>query len=487
MPDTPQPGSSLWWVDSFSKVLDGRATAMTRLDDYYRGKHPLLYSGEKFRAAFGNIFAGFSDNFCALVADAVEERLDVQGFRMGGDADAAADKDAWRIWQANDLDAWSQIAHLESLVKGVSYVLVAPDEDEPDEPEITVQDAIETDVALDRTTHERLAAFKRWQDETGTVYGTLYLPDRIEKYQRTRRSVQSGYSSLGPWEKRIVKGETWPLANPLEEVPIVPLVNRPRLHGQGDSEIASIIPIQNAVNKLVLDLLVASEYAAFRQRWATGIEIPSDPDTGKPIEPFRSAVDRLWTSEDPNVKFGEFSASDLSNYVNAIQMAIQHVATISRTPVHYLNGQMGTFPSGESIRAAEAGLVSKARRKQRFFGEAWEEVMRLAFRVMGDPRAEADDSETIWADPETRTESEHVDALVKMGALGVPQEALWEKWGATPQEIARWKQMQAAQSLRTGIGITPFPAGFGGGRNGAPIPTTPQPPTEAPKPPTEGE
>src|SRR5574343_26201 len=117
MAETLAPHTSAWWIDRLGRVLDARARTMSRLDDYYRGRHPLLYAGTKYRAAFGNLFAGFSDNFCALVADSVEERLDVEGFRMGSDRDLAADTDAWRIWQANGMDAWSQIAHLEALVK----------------------------------------------------------------------------------------------------------------------------------------------------------------------------------------------------------------------------------------------------------------------------------------------------------------------------------------------------------------------------------
>ena len=41
-----------------------------------------------------------------------------------------------------------------------------------------------------------------------------------------------------------------------------------------------------------------------------------------------------------------------------------------------------------------------------------------------------------WTDPETRTESEHIDALGKMLALGVPAEAIWARIPASPQEIA---------------------------------------------------
>jgi hypothetical protein len=68
--------------------------------------------------------------------------------------------------------------------------------------------------------------------------------------------------------------------------------------------------------------------------------------------------------------------------------------------------------------------------------------MRLAFAYRGDEaRAQAANAETIWADPESRSEGELVDALTKMRTLGVPLEALWERWGASPQQIEKWKNL----------------------------------------------
>jgi glycerol kinase len=43
---------------------------------------------------------------------------------------ASADTDAWAIWQDNDLDARSAIAHTEALVKGIAYVGVWSGTDE---------------------------------------------------------------------------------------------------------------------------------------------------------------------------------------------------------------------------------------------------------------------------------------------------------------------------------------------------------------------
>jgi hypothetical protein len=235
------------------------------------------------------------------------------------------------------------------------------------------------------------------------------------------------------------------IPNPLGVVPVVELKNQPRILGDGRSEIETIINLQDAANKLIVDMLVAAEYSAFRQRWVTGLDIPTDA-SGNPVEPFEAAVDRLWQTNSPDAKFGEFQQTDLGHYVNAIELLVQHVASQSRTPFHYflLNG--GQAPSGESIQSAEAGLISKARRRQRSFEEGWEEAMRIAFLIKNDTeRGEAYDAEVIWSDPAYRSQSALVDSLIKLDALGVPRKQLWSDAGYTPQQIARFEEMLEEQ------------------------------------------
>jgi hypothetical protein len=60
--------------------------------------------------------------------------------------------------------------------------------------------------------------------------------------------------------------------------------------GGGQSDLKKVIPLQNAINKLATDMIVASEYAGFRQRWATGIEIPDRPGDGAAARPREVAV-----------------------------------------------------------------------------------------------------------------------------------------------------------------------------------------------------
>jgi SPP1 Gp6-like portal protein len=440
------------------EALEQRQHQLAVYADYYNGDQPLLFASEKWRRAFGGLFTEFSDNWCQLVVDAVEERLDVTGFRFGDDS---GDDDAWRIWQENGLDADSQIAHTDSLTFGVSYALVWADQE--GEPKIDVESPFQTIVAYDPARRRtRTAAMKRWQDDE-RVFANLFMRDYIWKFRaKAPGGSKEAAPRIGGWEPREEGNEPWPLPNPLGVVPVVPLINRPRLlprrlaELEGQSEIRQVIPVQDAVNKLLLDMLVASEFGAFRQRWVVGLDIPRNPETDEPIEPFKAAVDRLWMSENPETKFGEFGATDLTPYVKSVEMLVQHIASQTRTPPHYfyLSGQ---FPSGESIKSAETGLVAKARRKQRHFEEGWEELIRLGFRVLGDDRANYRMAETIWADPESRSEGEHTDATLKKKSLDVPIQQLWEDLGYSPQQINRFREMLAEQAFLAALAAPVVP------------------------------
>lgn len=474
MAEQLEPNSPEWWLKRLYAKLAALQAPLQTLDNYYTGQHPLRYASPKFQAAFHGALAHLSDNWCGVVVDAVEERLNPTGIRIPvdppDDKESApvaqetppgepaepvepdlvargieSDREAWDIWQRNNLDAGAQMAHNEALVAGYSNVLVW--DDGSGEPQITPESASETYVETVPGSSARAAAIKAWRDDWDErVYATVYLPDGIYKFVSTRR-VLVGAANTIRWQPRDIEGETWPLPNPLGVVPMVTIPNKQRLRDRADSEIRSTIPLQDIVNKLVADLLVASEFQAFRQRWATGLEIPVDPETNLPVEPFKASIDRLWVSDDKETTFGEFAQADLRIFVAAIEMFVQHVATQSRTPPHYFY-LGGTFPSGESIKSAETGLVAKTRRRMTHFSEPWEEVIRLAFAIKDDPRANVYTSQLIWADPESRSEGEHTDALTKLSTIGVPNEILWERWGFTPQEIERMRQMVAAEAAR---------------------------------------
>src|SRR5689334_11482620 len=122
MAGPPAPQSPEWWRDRLNDALVQRWARIKTYEAYYDGDHPLLFASPKFKAAFGGLFSEFADNWCELVVDAVQERLHVEGFRL--DDSIKGDDDAWRIWQTNNLDAGSELAHTDALISEQTYALV---------------------------------------------------------------------------------------------------------------------------------------------------------------------------------------------------------------------------------------------------------------------------------------------------------------------------------------------------------------------------
>lgn len=456
MADDYEAGAPRWWLKRLYTELAGRRPAIEKATKYYDGEHNLTFQSKRFVEAFGGLFDAFSDNWCQVVVDAAEERLNVEGFRVGEAAEG--DKAAWAIWQANELDSQSQLAHTDALICGESYGVVWFGDG--DTPDITVEHPTNCIVEHHpKRRRLRRAGLRVYLDDWGHEHAELFLPDAVWLFRSPSANASNLIvpESVLSWvpDPEAVKHDVrddGSMDNPLGRVPVVPLPNKPRtlqLSKRGllvQSEIAPIIPLQDAVNKEIADMLVGSEFFAMPQRWATGFSVDRDPVTNAPKPP---SVEngKILVSEKGGAKLGSFDTGDIGAFVKAVEMLIQHIASISRTPPHYLNASADRL-SGESIKAAETGLVAKVKRKTRHFGEGWEEVMRLAGQVAGEAGlADGTSMETIWADPETRTESEHIDAVIKQKALNIPDVILWEKAGYSPQEIARIKALVASEGL----------------------------------------
>ncbi|MFE2075200.1 phage portal protein [Streptomyces misionensis] len=401
---------------------------LNRLDaklygEYYEGEQQkLAFSQMKYKQAFASVFEQWRDNFCGMIVDSTNERLHVDSFRIPGDT--GTDKDARAFWQRSAMDQYSNSVHLEALIQGKAYVVVWADKD--GEPTITPVSSERMAVCYKAGSLWELEAAARFEvDSWGRQQVTLWTETYV---------YEVAYGTT-EWDK----GVTEP--NPLGMVPVVPFENKARLVGEPFSDLANVIPIQDAINKTVMDALTASEFAAFPQRWVTGLEIQED-ESGKPIAPYNVGLDKLLQAEDPSASFGSFAPADLKNYVTLVDMLVQHLASVSRVPSHYFLVNSTNTPSGEAIISAEAGLVAKVRERMIHFGESWERVIRLCFRVKRDKRQDAFEMETRWKDPEYRTEAQHIDALLKLKQLNVPEEVLWSEAGFTAAQIDSFREMR---------------------------------------------
>jgi hypothetical protein len=442
-------GSPLWWVKRLYTRIELQRKYFEEMDAYYRGKPPRYpWLPEQAQQEFGRLLAMTRANVLGLVVDTVAERMQVDGFRIGDNP--LADQKTWAIWQYNNMDSASDQGILEALIGGAAYTLIAPNRDNPARPKIWVEHPSQATIEYVPGTarQEKAAALKVWCDDwTGMDMATLYLPGGLYKFQSKRRAVE-GTSVLAPsWERREVRGERWPAPNPLGEVPLNELPNNPRLLTGGISEIDDLIPVQDRINKTLADRLMTQDFGAFPQKWATGFPDTDDKGNRNRIDVGRN---RMVTSDVAETKFGQWDSAPLDPYSAAKREDVKDAASRSRTPAQYLLGDMSNV-NGETLKASESGLVSKTRQRMRPMGEGLEATMRSARRAAG---LGGDDEamETIWKNPEFRTEGELVDALVKMSTLGVPEEALWERWGASQVEIDRWKAMRADAAALDPVG-----------------------------------
>jgi hypothetical protein len=405
---------------------------------YYRGAHPQPWAHAKASSKYRRLLDQAVSNFPLLIVDSVLDRLEVVGFRLD---DEAADDAVWELWQGNSMDMAAPQVMQQALVSGYSYTSVWPAAAGARVPaRIRAESMHEVFHEVDANDPTRVTrALKVWSNRRAGKWLAVFVADDVI------------YQLEGKYAERQPAPDRWRVTdvadNPFGvDSPFVPMVNRPTISGKGLSELADVVPIFDRINTLTGQLLLAGELAAFKVRWATGIDIPQD-DEGKDVEPFDVAMDRLWISENEAAKFGTFDGTDLDPYANAIDQAIQQAASISRTPPFLLLGKL-TNLSAEALKATESGLVNKVRQRMRAFSDPWEKVVNLALLAANDERAGSASAETMWRDPENVSEAQRVDALSKLYNIGLPTQAVWEKWGATPQEIARWEAMAADDAMR---------------------------------------
>lgn len=434
-------GSSEWWIARLHHEMRQRNERLVRLRSYYEGTNETWrFANEAHRETFGVRFQNLRANYARPIVETPAQRMAVIAITLGTD-DVGSDE-AWRMWQANRLDVASLTAHLNVLSVGECPVIVGPNPSDARTPLITVEDPLQVIVARDPADPSRaLAGLKLWEHHrTDRRTAVLYLPDRIEWWEADK-----------PKDGKSLEWRQVPdlrRQNPWGVVPIVVLQNAPA----GRAEHEDITDQLDLYAKTLYDMTTASDYMASPQRWASGVstgeEARETDDDGTPVGPdaasFQSGPNRVWTSEDPDATFGQLPAADLTAFVRQLEAFRSDMATITHTPHRLLIPPPSSVPpSGESVRLSDAPLTAKVTWKMTAIGNGWEDVMRLAFLVSGDrARGAAMDMEALWKDPELRTEVEHVDALSKLAAMGVPQEELWRRAGATPQQIRRWRAMQ---------------------------------------------
>jgi hypothetical protein len=435
-------GTAEWWRDRLLKKFSTDLSERVVNAAYYDSINPSPETLERYNSAYRRLLAMSKTPWARLVIDIVAERLTVNGFRIGESQDT--DEEVWQTFRRNRMEALQRSVHREALALGTSYVSVWPD------PKLKARIAFESGMAVTHETeagdpHKTAAAIKVWHDSINArVRCNVYLPNGIFKYQSKDEVTDEQWiaptsSSFAMAHTQWNEGEVIP--NPSGVVTMIPFVVRPTWQGYGASDLEDLRPIITRIESLTANTLLAVELGAFRVRWATGLEIPTNED-GDAVEPFKVALDRLWVSGDPDTRFGSFDATDIRPYLSAVSDAVAQLSSVSRIPTLYFNqSELSNPPSAASLEATETGLIKKIVERQDRFAESWEQVTMLA---TGDKESLVSVS---WDDPRTRSEAQMMDAAIKLNTMGVPFQGVLEYLGHTPDEVKRLKAMRSSDTF----------------------------------------
>ncbi|CAN5485830.1 hypothetical protein BH10ACI3_BH10ACI3_23120 [soil metagenome] len=434
-------------IEQALTTLRSRWAVYAKSERYYNGEHDLRFATEKFENAFGTLFREFALNLCPVICDAVRDKLRVVGFsadsvnsekgivnsrrkiRDSMNSIDAINSATRLIWHQNRMATRAGEVHKEALKCGDAYMIVWPDAQ--GRAVMYPNRAAGMAVTYDENAPGRITwAAKAWQTADKYFRLNLFYPDRIEKYISRSQTegalpeakdfvplVQSTRFSVPPADE--AQAKAWTLNNPFGIVPVFHFANNSDLGLNGRSELDAAIPVQDGLNKSVLDMLVAMEFSAFRQRWAAGIEVEYTAD-GKMASPFKAGVEQLWISDNPNTKFGDFQAAELEQFLKVKDSFRVDIASVTGTPLHYFLQTTGGFRSGESLKKAETRFLAKVRDRQESFGQVWADVMSFALLIEGQGRNVS--LLTKWEDAAPVAEREFLENILLKKQIGLPVE-----------------------------------------------------------------
>ena len=410
-----------------------------RAREYYDGIHPTQLT-DRMAAFLKWESTDFSVNYCPMVVDSLTNRLKVTGYDAEGNDEISTL--LWRWWRKNELDRKQNIVHHGAVNDGDSFVLVEWDKD-ANIPRFHHEAAYAGDGVMVYYSEERRDeiefASKSWRIEHGTDAGkmrrlNLYFANRIEKYV-SHDSVAVGaympYEDVNDDTQVIVPGYLGTAAvnwwtddgtetgNPLG-VPIIHFKYNDTGEQFGNSRLSSVFPVQDALNKSMIDLLATMDVEAFGLLVGTG----STAWGGVKLGP--GAIAAVSNTDADLKRLEGTSPTGLLSVYNAMVMEI---ARVSGTPLSYIQAS-GQVAAEGTIKQQEVALVTQIEKTQTDFGNSWEHCMMIAMRLNNafntDENSEIDTDviiDTIWTDAESRNDREQTETLaIQVEKLGVSKE-----------------------------------------------------------------
>lgn len=472
----PQNPDLAWAIQ---EVKD-RAPALQRRRDYYDGKHaPVIPPAQTLSPLLQALLEDLSDNMCDDVVDETVDRLRITSWLAAPKDDLMGDGDgleplngedlgalAQQMWEDNRGPVREQQTYRDQGWAGDAYNIVQKNEATgavrwfPQDPRQMAVAYLEDDPDVIRVA----ARVWRQRKPGGGGYrwrvNLYYTPGQeprpgilLERYASRGDGADGGCPEPRAFEPLILEvtdpatGETVPDEG-YRDWTRCPVFHFPagEVGGYGRSFLTPVIPLQDALNKAIADLIVNMEDTALPQRYGTGIQNPRDPVTGEET-PLRRRARRpsdMITVPSKDAQFGQFEAASMEPFMATIQGWRVEIARKGRLPAYSVNPD-GEVPSGLSLLVQEGRQTKRCKTIQTTDGWVWREQMAYMLSLHLGREVKAADLDLEWAPPETRDEQGLWELLTLKAGLGVPRERLLVEGGYDQDEVAEWLEAQAAE------------------------------------------
>ena len=384
-------------------------------------------------------FPEFRLNVTANIVKAIMERLIVNGF------DAPEDEViewSWEWWKRNKLDAL-QTELYEAVFRDGEYFIIVDFDEAAGASRATLHQrytSLDYDgdgygcwmaYQDDDYNQKALYAVKLWYDaELNAERRNIYYPQTVIKQKRA--------NNIANWET--IESVDWTDSdgNPLG-IAVVHFKN----HGLR-CEAWDAFPLQMAINKSLIDLMLNSDMSAFRIYKALGFVPTTD---GGPLKSDRSNLLQIepgtvvgTTKSASDSDFDAIAGEELNPQMDLTHQLILWLATVTNTPVsRFISTKL--IASDETLKEQEAPLLSRVTSAQIMLGNAWEDCLRLASKLetvySSESVPEIDEIETMWDVPYSRGQVERLELQLKKQQLGIPRRQLWREMGYNNKQIEK--------------------------------------------------
>lgn len=460
------------------RALEEERPRWERRQKYYEGDQDLPYAPDGVNQEYLTLREQSVANWLAIAMDAPVQRLETESLRT---PDGKVDRDTWEnVWVPNGLESLEKVVFNQMMVHARGIWSVSKNPNNLKRPKVRPENTSRVYMHCDpedpfshdwavktwKTAPSRTTSL--WVPSTasaalgGKQVGVVY--DDVE-WVRFERDETSGFGLSG-WR------ETNRGNHGLGELPFVQCSSNLNADGKPHSAMNQLMRMNDALNTIRFNTLLAMQYSAYRQRIFTGYDPVVRDKAGDPVylrnpdgsfvpgpdgrpmpqlnQMGRIGVDRALAFPGKDTKVYDLPESNLDNYVTAYQQFLSDLFATGQVPPQYALTKMANL-SGDALAGAESTLQALIRDLKREAKMGIGKTMRLANKARG---AENPELLTVdWADTEAKSFQQIVDGVVKLISVKFPRQAAFEMLpNATPTKVANWMEMfeteQAAEFSR---------------------------------------